>query len=46
MKLIQIRDRFDAIAVENAFKETVMKNNSIKINLNPESKYLTGSITV
>jgi len=29
MKLIDIRSRFDAISVENAFKQTIKKNENL-----------------
>lgn len=43
MKLIDIRDRFDAITIENAFKQTIKKNENL--HLKPlDTNYLTGSI--
>jgi hypothetical protein len=46
MKLIDIRSRFDAIAVENAFKQTIRRNENLHLKADAEMKYTTGSILV
>jgi len=46
MKLIDIRSRFDAINVENAFKQTIKRSDGLHLKTEVDVKYLTGSILV